>query len=142
MRLIVPNTTISIFLSDLLRFTRGIKTLKELHSKAKSGRVVDETEIPPLVSVNVASGIIPKPMPAEVPSLEKDLLAPSPIPSEAALPEPLVPTPAVATKNPPIPPPRKVPEPQQEMIRPPLEPPVDYNEPADVSLPPVNGKMV
>ncbi|CAL8100917.1 unnamed protein product [Orchesella dallaii] len=35
------------------RFTRGVKTLKEMLSKVKNGRVIDESDIPPAVSIGV-----------------------------------------------------------------------------------------
>lgn len=37
----------------MYRFTRGVKTLNELLAKAKAGRVIDEADIPPIVSIGV-----------------------------------------------------------------------------------------
>ncbi|OXA62416.1 coiled-coil and C2 domain-containing protein 1-like isoform X2 [Folsomia candida] len=135
------------------RFTRGIKTLKELQGKAKAGKVVNEVEIPPAVSIGVASTMNNKPTtttneegicgalspntddhPAPVAEVSTDFLAPSPQPSQR-LPEPIKPTPAFVTpvSPPPVPPPRKI-------VVPP-EPPVDYgskNEMQVITEPPID----
>ncbi len=114
------------------RFTRGIKTLQELQGKAKSGRVVDEADIPPAVSISIGVSIKTTTIVNERPEIDKesptsekrDLFAPSLSSLHQQLPEPLQPT---SVQVPPVPPPRKpavkTPEPQIE------EPLIEYFEP-------------
>lgn len=140
----------------IFRFTRGINTLKELHNKARSGRVVDEAEIPPAVSIGVASGITkPSATPvddsfrsAPVTDDGESFSLPHPQPH---LPEPMRPT-LVSTGldlQPPTPPPRpqprKLPQPPEPVDYErktktivPTEPDVDY-EMTNADLPQVNG---
>lgn len=94
------------------RFLRGIKTLQELLSKAKAGRVVDEADIPPIVAITTIKKEMPPP-PSTLstsqtpPSSESpitpvsDFLVPSPEP------EPDLPTPTPPPRNlpPKLPPP-------------------------------------
>lgn len=115
------------------RYTRGIKTLKELLTKAKAGKVVDETEIPPVVSLGTAATKSSQPaglvgdessgflQPSGIPTLVADEVPfgieaphvplPDYDPPAPKLPEPLVPTQV------------RVPEPKPILV----EPPVDYD---------------
>jgi len=140
---------------EFCRFTRGIKTLKELLVKAQAGRVVDEADIPPAVALGGGGGASTAPPPSSIPpaavahAARVSVTPPSVTPVEPfvplpdyedssvsssslvpGLPEPLKPTPVA----PPVPPRiRPVDSPPRQQ---PIEPPVDYDSKMDKGPPP------
>lgn len=102
-----------VIVSTVLRFARGIKTLKEMLPKAKAGRVIDEADIPPAVSVGIKPSTsgnsqpsYPSPIMGPIESVSKpDRISSSSLSMQPAqqdsgsdniqnqLPDPLVPTP-------------------------------------------------
>lgn len=73
----------------LIRFGRALKTLNDLLKQAKSGKSINDEDIPPPVSVGKPKPDVPREMPSNDPQPEPTNILPEPLtPTQVPLPPP------------------------------------------------------